>query len=184
MNEIIIEITKQARKSPDINQRSGVSVRTSIANYESVVANALRRSLAHKETEIVPRISDLPYIIPSTSGKVEFETIEDGQEEEIITKLVENAIITVFNRFFNIPELEEIVDRFRSGVSIEVGESISSKEYAKIIKLITNLKEPIGKLNATSAGTKASVVEFIFEGLHLNKRLNKDQIGSKILYRT
>ena len=184
MNEIVIEITKQARKSPDINQRSGVSVRTSIANYESIVANALRRSLAHKETEIVPRISDLPYIIPSTSGKVEFETIEDGQEEEIITKLVENAIIIVFNRFFNIPELEEIVDRFRSGVSIEVGESISSKEYAKIIKLITSLKEPIGKLNATSAGTKASVVEFIFEGLHLNKRLNKDQIGSKILYRT
>ncbi len=115
---------------------------------------------------------------------MEFETIEDGQEEEIITKLVEKATITVFNRFFNIPELEEIVDRFRSGVSIEVGESISSKEYAKIIKLITNLKEPIGKLNATSAGTKASVVEFIFEGLHLNKRLNKDQIGSKILYRT
>ena len=184
MNEIIIEITKQARKSPDVNQRSGVSVRTSIANYESIVANALRRALKHKEKEVIPRISDLPYIIPSTSGKVEFETIEDGQEEEIITKLVENATVTVFNRFFNIPELEEIVTRFQSGVSIEVGESIASKEYTKIVKQISDLKAPIEKLEMTGAGNVASAVEFIFEGLHLNKRLNKDHVGSKMLYRT
>ena len=184
MNEIIIEITKQARKSPDVNQRSGVSVRTSIANYESIVANALRRALSHKEKEVIPRISDLPYIIPSTSGKVEFETIEDCQEEEIITKLVENATVTVFNRFFNIPELEEIVTRFQSGVSIEVGESIASKEYTKIVKQISDLKAPIEKLEMTGAGNVASAVEFIFEGLHLNKRLNKDHVGSKMLYRT
>ena len=184
MNEIIIEITKQARKSPDVNQRSGVSVRTSIANYESIVANALRRALKHKEKQVIPRISDLPYIIPSTSGKVEFETIEDGQEEKIITKLVENATVTVFNRFFNIPELEEIVNRFRSGVSIEVGESIASKEYTKIVKQITDLKAPIKKLEMTGSGNVASAVEFIFEGLHLNKRLNKDHVGSKMLYRT
>ena len=184
MNEIIIEITKQARKSPDVNQRSGVSVRTSIANYESIVANALRRALKHKEKEVIPRISDLPYIIPSTSGKVEFETIEDGQEEEIITKLVENATVTVFNRFFNIPELEEIVTRFQSGVSIEVGESIASKDYTKIVKQISDLKAPIEKLEMTGAGNVASAVEFIFEGLHLNKRLNKDHVGSKMLYRT
>ena len=32
MKEIVAEITHQARQSPDINQRSGVSVRASVAN--------------------------------------------------------------------------------------------------------------------------------------------------------
>ena len=40
MTEIVAEISQQARRSPHINQRSGVSVRLSIANYETLVANA------------------------------------------------------------------------------------------------------------------------------------------------
>ena len=83
-----------------------------------------------------------------------------------------------------LPELEEIVTRFQSGVSIEVGESIASKDYTKIVKQISDLKAPIEKLEMTGAGNVASAVEFIFEGLHLNKRLNKDHVGSKMLYRT
>ena len=46
MAEIVAEMSQQARRSPHINQRSGVSVRLSIANYETLVANATRRSLA------------------------------------------------------------------------------------------------------------------------------------------
>ena len=37
------ELTLQARSSPDVNQTSGVSVRMSISNYETLVANAVRR---------------------------------------------------------------------------------------------------------------------------------------------
>ena len=40
MTEIVAEMSQQARRSPHINQRSGVSVRLSIANYETLVANA------------------------------------------------------------------------------------------------------------------------------------------------
>src|SRR3954464_5620531 len=54
MAEIVAEPSQQARRSPHINQRSGVSVRLSIANYETLVANATRRSLRHGETEVVP----------------------------------------------------------------------------------------------------------------------------------
>ena len=43
MREIIAEITHLARRSHDISQRSGVSVRMSIANYENVIANAAKR---------------------------------------------------------------------------------------------------------------------------------------------
>ena len=46
MTEIVAEISQQARRSPHVNQRSGVSVRMSIANYETMVANATRRARA------------------------------------------------------------------------------------------------------------------------------------------
>src|SRR5262245_14862692 len=59
MREIVGEITFQARQSPDVNQSSGVSVRMSIANYETLAASALRRALRNGEREAVPRISDL-----------------------------------------------------------------------------------------------------------------------------
>ena len=48
MKEVIAEISRLARRSPDVNQRSGVSVRASIANYESMLANALRRVDHHE----------------------------------------------------------------------------------------------------------------------------------------
>src|SRR5437870_773200 len=101
MKEIVAEITRLARRSPDVNQRSGVSVRASIADYESLLANALRRAIRLGEHDVVPRISDLPYVIPTISGKVEFETVEDGKEDQIIEKLVQGAVVAVFNRHFN-----------------------------------------------------------------------------------
>src|SRR5436853_2099816 len=45
MAEVVAAVTHQARRSSQVNQRSGVSVRLSIANQETMVANALRRAL-------------------------------------------------------------------------------------------------------------------------------------------
>src|SRR5207244_10354730 len=86
MKEIVAEITRLARRSPDVNQRSGVSVRASIADYESLLANAMRRSIRLGEKEIVPRVSDLPYVLPALTGKIEFETVDDGREEQIVER--------------------------------------------------------------------------------------------------
>src|ERR1700677_4682442 len=59
MAEIVATISHLARQSPHINQRSGVSVRLSVANYETLVASAVRRALRLGETEAIPSISDL-----------------------------------------------------------------------------------------------------------------------------
>jgi len=45
MKEIVAEITHEARRSPDVSQRSGVSARVSISNYENLVSNATRRAI-------------------------------------------------------------------------------------------------------------------------------------------
>src|SRR5690349_9075389 len=68
MREIVAEITHLARRSPDISQRSGVSVRVSISNYESVLSNALKRAIRTGEKQAVPRVSDLGAVVASTGG--------------------------------------------------------------------------------------------------------------------
>ena len=67
-----------ARQSPHVNQRSGVSVRLSVSNYEVLAANALRRALRAGERDVVPRVSDLEALAASTSGKIEIEIARGG----------------------------------------------------------------------------------------------------------
>ena len=183
MTEIIAEITRLARRSPDVNQRSGVSVRASIANYESMLANALRRAIVNGEEEAVPRVSDLPFVVPALTGKVELETVEDGREEQIIEKLIQGAVVTVFNRLYNLADLEPVVARFKSGVSVEVGEMTASGDYRRLTDAIEGLDEALRTAGAETPGELAAAIEFILEGLHLNKRLNKDRVGARIQYR-
>jgi magnesium chelatase subunit I len=159
-------------------------VRASIADYESLLANALRRAIRLRETDVVPRVSDLPYVIPTISGKVEFETVEDGKEEQIIEKLIQNAVVAVFNRYFNVVDLEDVVTRFKAGLSTEVSDQMPSENYVKIMKSIDGLSRSVAKLDTgENPALIASAMEFIFEGLHLNKRLNKDRVGGRVQYR-
>jgi magnesium chelatase subunit I len=184
MKEIVAEITRLARRSPDINQRSGVSVRASITDYESLLADAFRRALRLKERKAVPRISDLPYLLPSISGKLEFETVEEGRDEQIIEKFVQGAVLAVFNRYFSLGELEPVVARFKEGFAMEVGDSQPSAEYARMAKKVDGLPQAVEKLGgAGKPGLTAAAVEFLLEGLHLNKRLNKDKMTGKAQYR-
>ena len=184
MKEIVAEVTRLARRSPDINQRSGVSVRASIANYESLLANAQRRAISVGENEVVPRVSDLPFVIPAIAGKVEFETVEDGKEEQILDKLIQGAILAVFNRYYSVSDFDDLVTRFKSGISVEVGDMMPSANYEKMVKEVEGLTDHIKKLEAKpSTPVSASIIEFILEGLHLNKRLNKDRVGPTVSYR-
>ncbi|MDP2730006.1 MAG: hypothetical protein Q8O55_05950 [Dehalococcoidales bacterium] len=184
MKEIVTEVTHLARKSPDINQRSGVSVRTSIANYETITSNAIRRAVIVGEKLAVPRISDLPYIQSSTGGKVELETFEETKEEKVIEGLIRKAVANVFNRYYQVNELEEIVAQFNGGFSIEVSELMDAKTYMRYVKEMIGLID-VAKAAADSEKPEAiaSAVEFILEGLHLNRRLNKTESKGKTVYR-
>ena len=184
MQEIIAEITRLARRSPDVSQRSGVSVRTSIAGYETLIANAARRTILLKETSVVPRVSDLPHIIPAIQGKMELETVDDARDDQIIEKLIQGAVATVFNRRFNVADLEEIVTHFKTGLSAEVGETVPSAAYADLVTSIEGLRTAVQPLDiGEEPALLAAAIEFLLEGLHLNKRLNKDHVGARIQYR-
>ena len=184
MEEIVAEITRLARRSPDVNQRSGVSVRASISNYESMVSNALRRSIRLDEPDVVPRVSDLTFLRASLEGKVELETVEEGREEQILERLIQGAVVAVFNRYCSISDMEPVIEAFKAGVSAEVGESVDVEQYQKLIARIDGLAPAIADVqNGGSPAEQAAAVEFVLEGLHLNKRLNKDGIAGEAHYR-
>ena len=179
MKEIVAEITHHARRSPDINQRSGVSVRTSISNYEALVANAFRRALRLGETEVVPRISDLDFLIPSLQGKIEFEAMEEGQEDRITERIIQGAVKDVFDRHYDVNDLEPIAMAFNEGLTVDTGEAAPAGDYAAIAEKIPSLNDIFPDRDSVSDTMRATVIEFVLEGLHLHKLLNKyDHAGA------
>ena len=185
MLELIAELTQLARRSPEVSQRSGVSVRVSIANLETLGASAVKRAVRLGEPEAAPRISDLPALVASTAGKVELETLGDEMpEERVIDRLLTRAIANVFGRVVDIDELDEVVDAFEEGLVLETGEMVPSADYVRWMAETPGLEHVVRSLGATeSPATIASAIEFLLEGLHLNRRLNKDRTGSGSRYR-
>src|SRR5215469_2393252 len=184
MSEVIAQITRQARQSTDISQRSGVSVRVSITNYENVMSNAVRRAIRLKERQAAPRVSDLSAVIASTAGKIELDTIGELREEKVVERLVKQSITQVFRTYFDIAEFDQLVAGFERGLSVHASDSQSAMEYVNQLGSVGGLKAAVAKLNGHgSPATIASAVEFILEGLHLNKRLNKDELDGQIDYR-
>jgi len=182
MKEIVAEITHHARRSPDINQRSGVSVRTSIALYEALVANAFRRALRTGESEVVPRISDLPFILPSFQGKVEFEAMEEGQEDRITERIVNSAVKAVFDRYFDVNDLESVATAFGGDLAIETSESSPAEDYAPKAERLPGIDDVYPDPDRVSPGRRAATIEFVLEGLHLHKLLNKHDHSGRSVY--
>jgi magnesium chelatase subunit I len=184
MKEIVAEITHQARRSTEISQRSGVSVRVSITNYENVLSNAVRRAIRLKERQAAPRVSDLAAVIASTAGKIELDTVGEAREEKVVDKLVRVSVLKVFRDYFEVSELDQLVAGFEKGLSVHASDAQPSMEYVTQLDRVGGLKPAIQKLHGHgSPATVASAVEFLLEGLHLSKRLNKDELASGARYR-
>jgi len=184
MKEILAEITSQARESSEINQRSGVSCRVSISNYETLLGNAFRRSIIHGEQLVCPRTSDLPYIVASFCGKIELETFEEGRESRVTDDLTRRGVLRVFGGLFEVDELERIVTAFDMGNTAETSSEKPASEYMALMTQVDGLADAVKKLTTDERPeVVASAVEFILEGLHLNRRLNCERTSAGYLYR-
>jgi magnesium chelatase subunit I len=185
MAEVVAELSQLARESPHLNQRSGVSVRLTIANYETLVANATRRALRNGEGEAVPRVSDLQALVSSTQGKVEVESLEEGREEILLTQLVAAAVLLVFRRRVHLADPQAVVGAFTADTVVHAGDDLPAAAYAGTLSEMPALSAPVLALTGGSEdpGVVASAVEFLLEGLHLSKRLNKEAAGSRAVYR-
>jgi magnesium chelatase subunit I len=190
MEEVVAELTHLARRAPEISQRSGVSVRVSVANMEVLEAAALKRAVRLEEPLAAPRVSDLGAVIASTSGKVELESIDDeAPEDRIVERLITKALYATFNRRVSVDELEMVVDAFDDGFIVETGERTPSREYVAWMREVPGLDDAVHALGAFDAtdgaeepAVVASAVEFLLEGLHLSRRLNKERVAGGNIY--
>lgn len=184
MKQVVAEMTHLARRSPHISQSSGVSVRMSIGNYENLSANAIRRAARLGEELAVPRISDLAFVVPSTAGRVEIEALDEGKEEQVLERIRRGAVAAVFGRHFAPSQFESLVARFDEGQTMEVGESVPAVSYGRAFGERAELGSALRRLQLPDQPeVRASVIEFLLEGLHLAKRLNKDDLNGRVLYR-
>ncbi len=185
MEEVIATLSHLARASSQVNQRSGVSVRLSVSNSEVLAANALRRALRAGEREVVPRICDLGAIAASTSGKIEIESLEDGREGAILENLVRSAVLTVYKQRVTPDQVRDVIAAFDEGIVAHTGEDMTSADEVALLDSVPALGGPVLSLAGgdESPAALAAAVEFVLEGLHLSKRLNKDSAGSRATYR-
>ncbi|HVF32812.1 MAG TPA: sigma 54-interacting transcriptional regulator [Acidimicrobiales bacterium] len=184
MAEVVATLSHLARSSPHVNQRSGVSVRLSIANYETLCANAARRALRLREKDAVPRVSDLESLVSSTAGKVEIESIDEGRDDQVVERLLKAAVLTVFKDRCPMDQFREALTAFSEATIVHAGDDVSSQDYVATLQSLPALRAPVMALaGSESPGAVASAVEFVLEGLHLSKRLNKEAAGSRATYR-
>ena len=185
MKEVVAQLTFEARASSEINQTSGVSVRVTINNYESLISNAEKRAVRTGEREIVPRLTDLPAVVASMGGKIELEYVgEDKKEGDLIDRLIGRAVLKVWDKYLTVDALKRIPEHFEAGWGVEVSDRMRAEEYREGIRQIPGLHDGIAMLGTfESPGLMAAATEFVLEGLHLHQKLNKDREGGRFTYR-
>jgi magnesium chelatase subunit I len=186
MMEILAALTAELRRSPHVNHRSGVSVRYSIGNLETLAAAAIRRAARTGEREAVPRVCDLPSVVESSLGRVEFDTIEEGREEEILSRALKAAELEVFRSRLSGYDFQPILSRFAQGFSAETSDLTPADallaQFGRELPGLSKLLERLG-VTEESPGVAASALEFALDGLHLSRRLNRDEEGRLGAYR-
>ncbi len=178
MDEILAELAQQLRASAQVNQRSGVSVRYTIGAHETMVAGAVRRAVRAGETVAVPRVVDLWPVVPAALGRVEFDTLEEGNEEEIVARLLRHALLVVWRRHLGGEDFGELLRRFEDdALEVLTGEDVAAADvlgqFGERVPALHRWMQRLG-VPAEDPGAAACAVEFVLEGLHLGRRLNKE----------
>jgi len=186
MQEIVAELSHVARRHPQVNQRSGVSVRlTHRANYENLAAGALRRALRTGEREAVARISDLPALMSSTAGRSSSRPGRTATTAPCSEKLMRTACNNVFRRHFQQCRSSATwcSGSTAAGSPSRSATSTPSPHYAQALTELGGVERARQRLGEPDTDAmRVAVLEFVLEGLHLGKRLNKTALDGSAVY--
>ncbi|HEV7209222.1 MAG TPA: sigma 54-interacting transcriptional regulator [Mycobacteriales bacterium] len=182
--EIVARFARGVRESPSVDVRSGVSARFAVAATETVAASAVRRAAITREPEAVARVSDLSSIVPSVRGKVEFDQLEEGREFELLTHLLRKATADTFRARLAGTDLSALQQRFGEGDTVETGDLVPAAVLLSRIGAVAGLAQILARLGVEeeSPGLAAAALEFALEGLHLQRRLAKEELPGRTVY--
>jgi magnesium chelatase subunit I len=185
--QVLARFTRLVRASPAVDARSGVSARFTIAAAEAVAASAVRRAALTGEEQPSARICDLPVIVSTLRGKVEFEVSEEGREQEVLDHLLRRATAETFRSLLGNADLTGLLARFEEGGDVESGDLVPAADLLNRIGEVPGLARIMDRLHmdgSESFGQAAAALEFALEGLYLMRRLSKDVIDGGAIYRT
>jgi magnesium chelatase subunit I len=203
--EIVEKIAFEARKSEFVDQKSGVSARLTISAMENLISNAERRAILADDPVVVPRMCDLPHILPGLTGKIEL--VFEGEQEgavKVSKALVGKAVRETFKGYFPDPlkkrnrsqapqaarqeadpEYGAIVRWFESGNRIEVSDDMTIEAYTRELEKVKGLRDLSRKHMGSVEGRYElpSVMEFVLDGLHQNSKIAKDEVDHVTSYK-
>jgi magnesium chelatase subunit I len=184
--EVLARFTRHVREAPSVDQRSGVSARFAIAAAETVAGSAVRRAAITGEDPPVARVVDLPAVIPASRGKVEFDHLEEGRELEILAHLLKRSVAETYRARLGGADVSGLLAKFDDGSTVETGELVPAGELLHRVGTVAGLAQLMRRLGiddgAESPGLAAATVEFALEGLHLAKKLDKDEVPGRAVY--
>jgi magnesium chelatase subunit I len=128
---------------------------------------------------------DLPAALAASLGRVEFDAIEEGREEEILLRATRTAILEVFRRRLAGFDFAPLLARFDGEFGAETSDLMPAPDFLAQFGDVPGLGKLLGRLGVEeeSPGVAAAALELALEGLHLSRRLNKDAVGRSGSYR-
>jgi magnesium chelatase subunit I len=190
--EIIEQIAFEARHSEYVDQKSGVSARVTRAAIEDLISAAERRALLAGEKETTVRISDLHFVEPAVTGKVEL--VYEGEQEgaqHVARLLIGRAVNAIFKRYFPDPSdkkegrspYQPVTSWFTRGYKIDIHPGMPFTEYAKTLDRVEGLRQIVARYSKPDGPAEtASAMEFVLESLHQNSLLGKDLLEERSTY--
>jgi magnesium chelatase subunit I len=183
--EILARFTRALRESASVDQRSGVSARFAIAGAETIAAAAIHRATRQGEADAVARPVDLETAVDVLGGKIEFESGEEGREDEILDHLLRRATAETVNGRFRGIDFRALVGAVEDGAVVTTGEQVSAREFLDGLPVLgeSELYDRIAdRLDARSDGQRAGAIELALEGLFLDRRISKASGGGETIY--
>jgi magnesium chelatase subunit I len=186
--EVLARFVHLLRESSSVDQRSGVSARFAIAAAEAVSASALRRAARTGDSNdagAVARVCDLSPVLPTLLGKIEFEMGEEGRERSVLDHLLRLAIAATFRERLSGLDLSGFTSVFAEGAVVETGELVPASDVLRQLGTVPGLAKVLDRLgygDDASRGQVAAAVEFVLEGLHLTRRIEKETVDGRTVY--
>jgi magnesium chelatase subunit I len=183
--EILARYTRALRLSPAVNQTSGVSARFAIAGAETVAAAALRRASVRGEAQAVARIIDLDTAVEVLTGKIEFESGEEGREEAVLDHLLRTATAEAVRAHYQGLDLGPLVAALDGHRTVTTGDQVTAREFLENLPSLNGsalYDEISGRLGAQNDGQRAAAIELALEGLYLARRISKESDDEETIY--
>jgi magnesium chelatase subunit I len=183
----------EARDSEYIDQKSGVSTRMTITAMEQVISAAERRAISNGESKAKLRVTDLYYMIPALTGKLEL--VYEGEQEgavnvakHLLGKAIRRAFLDVFEdpsgkqSEKQINPYKEILDWFADGNELSIPDLMSEKSYQEILDSVDGLKKLVTDKSTLPEEDLYAVMDLVIEALHQFSKLGKEDVDDHRSY--